>query len=116
VPRLVHPERPNLNGMVGFALLGVAVNAYAAWRLQRGKTMNERVVSWHMIEDMLGWASVLIGAVVMMVVDLPIIDPILSIGFALFIFWGVLRSLRGTLRLFLQGSPEDIDLAERRTC
>jgi len=111
IPRLLAPTTPKLSGMLGFAVLGVAVNGYAAWRLLRGGgTMNERVISWHLIEDVLGWLTVLIGTLVMMVVDLPIIDPILSIVFTLFIVFNVLRSLWGTLHLFLQGAPKDIDL------
>jgi cobalt-zinc-cadmium efflux system protein len=114
IPRLMEPVMPRLDGMIGFALLGITINGYAAFRLQRGATMNERVVSWHLVEDVLGWVAVLVGAVVMSFVDAPIIDPILSIGFTLFIFVGVFRSLRATLRLFLQAIPEGVDLPALR--
>lgn len=114
IPRLLNPETPKLEGMLGFAVLGMAVNGYAAWRLMRGATMNERVVSWHLLEDVLGWVTVFVGTIVMMIWDVPIIDPILSIFFSLFIFSGVIRSLRATIRLFLQATPEDVDLRELR--
>jgi cobalt-zinc-cadmium efflux system protein len=114
IPRLMNPVMPKLEGMIGFAIVGIAVNGYAALRLQRGSTMNERVVSWHLVEDVLGWVAVLVGAVVMSFVDAPIIDPILSIGFTLFIVVGVFRSLRATLRLFLQATPEGVDMAAFR--
>jgi cobalt-zinc-cadmium efflux system protein len=114
VPLLLHPVQPKLEGMSLFSLVGIAVNGYAAVRLSRGKTMNERVVSWHMIEDVLGWTVVLIGSLVMALVDLPIIDPILSILLCLFIMWGVGRNLQRTLRLFLQATPEGIDLPAMR--
>ena len=114
VPLLLHPVKPKLEGMGLFALVGIAVNGFAALRLSRGKTMNERVVSWHMIEDVLGWTIVLIGSIVMAVWDLPIIDPILSILLCLFIMWGVGRNLQKTLRLFLQATPEGIDLPAMR--
>jgi cobalt-zinc-cadmium efflux system protein len=110
IPRLVNPVRPNVEGMMLLAVLGVAVNGYGAYRLHKGKTMNERVVSWHLIEDLVGWVAVMIGAVVMHFVDAPIIDPILSIGFTLFILYRVLGSLRHTLGLFLQAAPEGVDL------
>lgn len=110
IPRLANPVMPNLNGMLGLALLGIAVNGYAAWRLHSGNTMNEKVVSWHLIEDVIGWVAVLIGAVVMRFVDAPIIDPLLSIGFTLFILYRVLLSLKATLGLFLQATPDGVDL------
>lgn len=111
VPRLMNPVMPKVDGMIAFALLGTAVNGYAAWRTHKGGTLNERVVSWHLIEDVLGWVAVLISAIVMKFKALPILDPILSIVVTLFIFRGVFRSLAATLRLFLQAAPEGLDLA-----
>ena len=52
--------------MLRHALLGIAVNGYAPFRLSGGKSLNERVVSWHLIEDILGWAAVLVVSIVMM--------------------------------------------------
>jgi cobalt-zinc-cadmium efflux system protein len=114
IPRLLNPIQPKAEGMVLLAILGIAVNGYAAWRVQKGKTMNERVVSWHLLEDLLGWVAVLIGSIVMYFADLPILDPILSIGFTIFILIGVARSLRSTLHLFLQGVPEGVDIVAFR--
>jgi len=57
-------------------------------------------------EDVLGWVAVLIIAIVMQFVDWPILDPLLSIGFTLFILFNVIRNLLATLKLFLQGVPE----------
>jgi cobalt-zinc-cadmium efflux system protein len=72
VPRLFDPVQPKTGWMLGLAGVGIAVNAIAAWRLKLGATMNEKVLSWHLIEDLLGWVVVAISSVVMMFVDLPI--------------------------------------------
>jgi len=63
-------------------------------------------LNWHLLEDVLGWVAVLIIAIVMQFVDWPILDPLLSIGFTLFILFNVIRNLLATLKLFLQGVPE----------
>ena len=76
------------------------------YKLQGGNTLNERVLNWHLLEDVLGWVAVLIIAIVMQFVDWPILDPLLSIGFTLFILFNVIRNLLATLKLFLQGVPE----------
>ena len=110
IPRLLHPTRPKAEGMIVFAILGICVNGYAAWRLIRGNTMNEKVASWHLLEDVLGWVTVLLGACAMLIFDLPIIDPILSLIFALFILWNVGRNMKQTIHLFLQGIPYGVDL------
>ena len=111
IPRLADPVMPHTEGMLALAVLGVAVNGYAAYRLSQGKTLNEKVLNWHLLEDVLGWVAVLIVATVMQFVDWPILDPLLSIGFTLFILINVLRNLWATGRLFFQAVPEP-DLLE----
>jgi cobalt-zinc-cadmium efflux system protein len=106
LPRLADPVMPHTEGMLALAVLGIAVNGYAAYRLSQGKTLNERVLNWHLLEDVLGWVAVLIVAVVMQFVDWPILDPLLSVGFTLFILFNVLRTLWSTLQLFTQAVPE----------
>lgn len=114
VPRLFDPVQPKTGWMLGLAGVGIAVNAIAAWRLKLGATMNEKVLSWHLIEDLLGWVVVAISSVVMMFVDLPIIDPLLSLIFVGFILFNVLKNLRSTLVLFLQATPAHMQLDQLR--
>jgi cobalt-zinc-cadmium efflux system protein len=109
VNRLIHPEPSDATGMFIFAIIGVAVNGYAAFRLSHGKSLNERVVSWHLVEDVLGWAAVLVASVVMMFTDAPWLDPALSLGITIFIVYNVLKRLKETLAILLQGTPEGID-------
>jgi len=91
IPRLFQPEPAHVPGMIGMAILGVIVNGAAVWRTRSGQSMNEQVVSWHLLEDVLGWMAVLLGAVLMYFFDAPIIDPLLSIGITLFILYNVAR-------------------------
>jgi cobalt-zinc-cadmium efflux system protein len=116
IPRIITPEHSNAQGMFIFALIGIIVNGFAAWRLKGGKTMNERIVTWHLMEDVLGWAAVLIASIVMLVRDIHILDPILSILITVYILWNVIKNLKKTLMLFLQGVPESASLedVERR--
>ncbi len=109
VNRLFHPEHADAKGMLYFSLLGMAVNGYAAYKLMDGKSMNERVVSWHLIEDVLGWVAVFIVSVVMLFADVPWLDPVLSLGITLFIVYNVIGRLKETLFIMLQGVPADVD-------
>lgn len=106
LPRLANPVMPVTEGMLALAVLGVAVNGYAAYRLSKGNTLNEKVLNWHLLEDVLGWVAVLIVAIILQFVDWPILDPLLSIGFTLFILVNVVRNLSATARLFLQAAPD----------
>lgn len=113
--RILKPEISNASGMVGLAVLGIVVNGYAAWKVNQGKTLNERVISWHLMEDVLGWAAILLAAVIMLIVDSPYIDPVVSLLITSLILWNAAIRLRETLFLFLQGQPKDVNKAEIET-
>ncbi|WP_018968861.1 cation diffusion facilitator family transporter [Rubritalea marina] len=112
IERLMTPEPVNAPGMMALAVLGIIINGAAVLRVKKGTSLTEKVVSWHLIEDTLGWAAVLIGAGIMVLWDLPIIDPILSIGISLFVLWNVCRNLKQVILVFLQTTPESFDLAD----
>ena len=114
VGRLFEPEHSDADGMIIFAIIGVAVNGFAAYKLSSGKTMNEKVVSWHLLEDVLGWVAVLIVAIVLKFEDIHYLDPALSLLITMYILWNVVKRLKDTLFIFLQGVPRDIDLDEIR--
>lgn len=106
LPRLVNPVMPMAEGMLALAILGVSVNGYAAYKLSHGTTLNERVLNWHLLEDVLGWVAVLIVSIVLQFKHWPILDPVLSIGFTLFILFNVFRNLLATVKLFFQAVPD----------
>lgn len=110
IPRLVAPEPVNAPGMLGLAVLGILFNGAAVLRVRKGTSLTEKVVSWHLLEDTLGWAAVLVGAAVMTVWDLPVVDPLLSIGISVFVLWNVLKNLRRFVDVFLQRTPASFDL------
>ena len=114
IPRLSEPEMPQAEGMLLLSIFGIAVNGYAAYKLSEGNSLNERVLNWHLLEDVLGWVAVFIVSIVLMFKPWAILDPILSIGFTLFILFNVIRNLKQTLMLFLQATPDKAQLERIR--
>ena len=112
INRLIEPELSDANGMIIFAIIGVAVNGYAAWKLSGAKTLNEKVVSWHLLEDVLGWVAVLIVAIVLKFYQSPYLDPALSLFITAYILYNIVKRLKETMSLFLQGVPEDTSIAK----
>ncbi len=112
VGRILEPEHTDAKGMVFFAVIGVLVNGYAAWKLSGGKTMNEKVASWHLVEDVLGWVAVLVVAIILNFKDIHYLDPALSLLITIYILWNVIIRLKQTLFIFLQGVPEELDINE----
>lgn len=114
IPRVFNPEPVYAPGMIGFAILGVLVNGFAALRLNKGESLNERVAMLHLLEDVFGWAAVLVGGILLYFFDWPIIDPLLSLLITGFILYNVVRNLRKGIQILLQGTPANISLQEVR--
>lgn len=110
VIRIINPVKIDYNGMIVFAVFGVVVNFIAAYFTRDGKSLNQKAVNLHMLEDVLGWIVVLIGAVIMRFTDFWLIDPVMSMGVALFIFINALKNLIKIENLFLEKIPEEIDV------
>lgn len=112
IPRIFHPEQANSQGMFLLAILGIMVNGAAVIRLRKGHSMNEKVAMLHLLEDVLGWVAVLIGSVLMYFFDVPVIDPLLSVAISIFVMYNVFKNIKQSMRIILQGTPNDIDTNE----
>lgn len=112
VIRIFNPVTINYDGMIVFALVGTVVNFLAAYFTKDGDSLNQKAVNLHMLEDVLGWIVVLIGAVIMRFTDISIIDPVMSIGVAVFILIHAVKNLKEVLDVFLEKTPHGIDMTE----
>ena len=112
VGRILNPTPIDYRGMIVFAIVGVAVNFLAAFLTRKGDSLNQKAVNLHLLEDVLGWVVVLLGAIVMQLTDFALLDPIMSIGVAVFIFWNALGNLKEALSLFLEKTPHGISVEE----
>lgn len=112
IPRILQPETVHAEGMIWLAILGIIVNGAAVLQLQKGSSINERVVSLHLLEDVLGWVAVLIASIVMLFFDIPIIDPILSLAIAAYILFNAYKGIKESFSIILQGVPHPISIAE----
>lgn len=112
IKRIVDPSEINYNGMIVFAIVGVCVNFCAALFTRDGDSLNQKAVNLHMIEDILGWLVVLIGAIIMRFTDFSIIDPLMSLGVALFIFINAIKNLKEAVDLFLEKTPANVNISK----
>lgn len=111
IPRLFAPEQPQIPGMIGLACLGLAVNGFAAFRMSKGHSLNERMILLHLLEDVLGWAVILVGSLIMSFYPVPILDPIMAIGVAFWVLWNAFHNLKETAKVFLQAAPKQFEIA-----
>lgn len=110
VRRLIHPVAVEHDGMILFALFGILVNGAAAVFTHHGESLNQKAVSLHMLEDVLGWICVLVGAVIIKLTDFVQIDAIISIGVSAFLAFHAVKGLKTATAVFLEKVPETVDL------
>lgn len=120
------PKEVNSRGMLGLAVLGIAVNGFAFLRIKKGDAhehhshshahghqshdANSKAIMLHLLEDVLGWIAVLIGAAVIYFTNWFWIDSALTIAIALFIAYNALKNMYGTFTILLQAVPEGINI------
>ena len=112
IGRLIEPAPIHYDGMVIFALVGVCVNLGAAIVTREGGSLNQKAVNLHMLEDVLGWAVVLVGAIVMRFTDFAWIDPLMSIGVSVFVLVNAVSNLKEGLDTFLEKTPRSIEVGQ----
>jgi len=111
IPRIIRPEQANAKCMALLAAGGILVNGIAALRVSRSKSLNARMVAWHLLEDLLGWIAVLVVSIVLLFKAIYILDPILSVLITIYVLYNVVCNLKKTLVLFMQAVPEGIDVS-----
>lgn len=112
ISRIITPVVINYNGMIALSIIGVCINFCAAFFTRSSDSLNQKAVNLHMLEDVLGWIVVLVGAIVMRFTDFTLIDPIMSIGVSTFILINAIKNLKEVTDLFLEKAPHNIEVSE----
>lgn len=112
IPRLFEPQEVHSLGIIALSVVGIVVNGLAVLKTRKGQSQNEKIVSWHMLEDVLNWGAVFLGGVLMKLTGWYIIDPVLTICSAGFILVGTCRNLFDTFDIFMESVPSHINRGE----
>jgi len=115
IPRLINPQPVHIQGMMYLAIVGILINGLAMFKLKTGETQNEKVISLHLLEDVMGWVAVLVASIVMKFYDIPILDPLLSLFITAFILFRIFGNMRQTFRIFMQATPSKEQVDHFRT-
>jgi cobalt-zinc-cadmium efflux system protein len=97
--------------MLVVALVGLTVNAAAAWILIRSgrESLNVEAAFRHVVADLLGSVGVLVAAVVIVTTGWTLVDPLVSIGIALLIVASAWTILRDSTSILMEETPSELD-------
>ena len=109
IQRIITPKPINGLGMLIIAGIGVLINGFAVIKTAKSHNINEKAISLHLLEDVLGWIVVLIGSVFVFLFDIAIIDPILSIIVTIFVVYNVIKHLVEIVGILTEKTPRNFD-------
>lgn len=107
--RINQAHEPHTGGMILLAFVGLGMNGLAAWKLHGGSSLNEQGAFLHLLEDVLGWAAVLVGAVIIRYTGWGLLDPLLSVAINIYVLFNAVRTLRKGTGILMQRLPEGFD-------
>ncbi|MHA6250041.1 cation diffusion facilitator family transporter [Pontibacter sp. CAU 1760] len=110
IRRIMNPEMPDVKWMIGIAVLGMVLNGIGAWKLKSGKSLNNKVLTIHLLEDTVGWLAVFIVSIILLFWEIPILDPILAVVINLAVLIFIFVKLVDVVKVFLQRVPEGVNV------
>ena len=110
--RFQHPEPVQPLAMFLAASIGIAVNLFIGFGLQKEKeNLNVRAATLHVFGDIGASAAVIVAGIIIVLTGWNLADPLLSIGIACLIALGSWRILRETADILLEAVPKEINLS-----
>jgi len=116
VSRLIDPPEIDAELMLVIGAAGLAANAASAYILhdKASSSLNVRGAFLHILGDFTSSIGVVIGALMIMLYGLRIVDPILSILIGFIILYGAVRFIMQSTSVLLEAVPSHIKLDDVR--
>ncbi len=114
IPELLNPQPINQQGVFWVAIGAILINGFSVWLMSQGQSANEKLLNIHLFEDLFGWIAVLAMSIVLNFTDWYILDPLLSIGIALWILSVTIPEFFRISKIFLQAVPDNVDVEKLR--
>ncbi|MEP6976903.1 MAG: cation diffusion facilitator family transporter [Thermoleophilia bacterium] len=111
IVRLVDPPQVRGGIVLVVALVGVLVNLLATRVLARAsrESLNVRGAFLHLVTDLAAFVGTAVAGALVLLTGWDRFDPLASLLVAGLAFWASFGLLRESTRIFLEGSPTDID-------
>jgi cobalt-zinc-cadmium efflux system protein len=112
--RLDDPPEVLAGWVLAVALIGLGVNALAAWILasSAGASLNVKAAYRHVLADLAGSVGVIAAALVILTTGWRYADPLVGLGIGLLVLASSWTILRDSVSILLESTPAGIDARE----
>lgn len=107
IQRLGHPQHINGRIMMVVAIVGLIANFASAALFHAGShdSLNVKATYLHVLSDALSSVAVIIGGIILTFVNVPWLDPVLTIAVAIYIAYEALPIINQTIKILMQSAP-----------
>ncbi len=111
IDRLLVPQTIDGTLMLTVAIIGLVANVLTALLLHRDArhSLNIQSAFLHIVSDAVSSVAVILGGIAILMFDVYWIDPVITIGIALYIAYLSLKLLRQTTHILMEGTPENLN-------
>ena len=106
IARFSNPSEINSVWMLILAVIWLGINWFAARKTAKWEWLNEKAITLHLLEDVLGRAAVLVWSILIYFFHRNFIDPLLSVWICVFILINACKLLKWVIDIFLEKTPE----------
>jgi len=104
---LKNPQEVDSIGMLWLALLGIAINGAAVFKMKGSQKILDKTVIMHLLEDLMGWVAVLFVSIIIFHTNWYILDPIISLFIALIIVRNIWKNSKQVYSIIMQSIPDE---------
>lgn len=107
IQRFQHPSHINGPVMLTVAVIGFIANLASALLLKAGSqaSLNVKATYLHVLADALSSIAVIVGGIILTFMNVPWLDPTLTIAVAIYIGYEAGPIIRQTLSILMQAAP-----------
>lgn len=110
ITRLFNPEEIKTGIVIIVAIVGAIINFIPIIKMKASKTISEKTVSLHLLEDVLGWVALLIVSVIQHFTKWYFLDSCFAIIICLVLILGIVRNCISVFNIIMDSKPSEIDL------
>jgi len=111
IDRLLAPQPIDAPVMLTVATIGLLANVLTAALLHQDAhaSLNIRSAFLHIVSDAVSSVAVILGGIAILLRGAYWVDPVITIGIAVYIAFLSLKLLRQTTHILMEGTPENLD-------
>ncbi|MFC1595887.1 cation diffusion facilitator family transporter [Candidatus Margulisiibacteriota bacterium] len=111
IQRFMHPQPIQVWIMLPVAVIGLLGNVFSILVISRKRSsnLNMKAAFLHLFYDAISSVAVIAVGLALLFTNLYWLDLVVSLVIVFMIVWSSLGILRQSLRIFMQGTPSDID-------